>query len=300
MKGIVFNIQRFSINDGPGIRTTVFLKGCRLRCLWCHNPESLNPQPELIYHERECIGCRRCVEVCPQEVHRFVEDRHLLARDLCQQCGLCTKECPTGSLELVGREYTVKEVFDEIMRDEIFYRNSGGGITLSGGEPTFQVEFAIKLLKKCKEKVLSTAVDTCGYTPWSVLKRLLPFTDLFLYDLKHLDPQKHKEYTGVFNDLILENARRLSFNGAKMEIRVPVIPGYNDSEDNIRMIGKFVDELSKKEKVKFVPYHHFAGSKYRQLGKTYPIGPIGIAKVEESMRRFYQILKGSGMEIIDG
>ncbi len=195
MKGMVFDIQRFSVNDGPGIRTTVFMKGCKLRCLWCHNPESFSPQPELIYYEMRCIGCMRCVEVCPQRTHQFVKGRHILKRGLCQ---------------------------------------------------------------------------------------------------------RYKEYTGVNNDLILENARGLSSNGVKMEIRVPLIPGYNDSKDSIKAIGKFVDELTKKEKVKFVPYHHFAGSKYRQLGKTYPMEPIGMAEVEESLRRSFQILKGSGMEIIDG
>ena len=228
-EGMVFNIQRFSLQDGPGIRTTLFLKGCPLRCDWCSNPESQVLHPEIMFRIQNCKACGTCVEVCQVKAITLKDGTHHLDRKTCTLCMDCVDACPGGALQSTGKRMSVQEVVEEASKDELFYSNSGGGVTLSGGEPLFQGDFAFGLLKACKEKGLQTALDTCGHAPWDVMKRALEYTDLVLFDLKHLNLEKHLQGTGIGNDLILENLKKtVQSNQSRIWIRLPVIEHYND------------------------------------------------------------------------
>ena len=268
-KGLVFSIQRYSTEDGPGIRTTVFMKGCPLRCLWCHNPEGQEFPPQIAFNDSRCIGCKGCVDACPQGAINFTSDGSRTDRGKCQNCGKCAEVCPTGARELIGKYMTAEEVFSEVERDALFYRNSGGGVTVGGGEPTMQPGFLVGFLRKCHERGIHTALDTSGYVEWKEMEEILKHVDLVLYDIKQIDPAKHAEYTGVSNELILENARRISGKGIPMIIRVPVIPGYTDGEDSIRDIMKFACILDSVAKVDLLPFHRLGEPKYRKLGRNY-------------------------------
>ncbi|MGC8833939.1 MAG: glycyl-radical enzyme activating protein, partial [Armatimonadota bacterium] len=239
--GLVFNIQRFCLHDGPGIRTTVFFKGCPLNCLWCHNPESQSMHPELLFHADRCTGCARCIRVCPNSA---VELRSAppvyLNRELCRTCGACVEVCPAEARAVSGRWMTAEEVLAAAERDRRYYTASGGGITLSGGEPTLQLDFAEAVLKLAKAADLHTCVDTCGFAPWEAFERLLPLTDLFLYDLKAISPELHLSTTGADNRPILDNARRLAASGAEIVFRIPVVPGINDSAEELHAIAAFL------------------------------------------------------------
>lgn len=274
VKGLIYNIQKFCINDGPGIRTTVFLKGCMLNCLWCHNPESKSPKKQLMLHSGRCIGCGKCIAACPENLHSFSESgEHCIERERCTACGKCVEIC-TGALELVGREVSVEEILKEVMRDALFYKNSGGGITLSGGEPLMQPEFTLALLKAAKEKGLHTCIETCGFAKWEQIETLIPYVDIFLWDYKECDPARHKAYTGVSADVILENLHRLNEAGASVILRCPIIPGYNDREEHFAAIAQLAEELSSVICVDIEPYHPLGKPKSESLGETYALDAL--------------------------
>ena len=289
-KGIVFNIQKFSINDGPGIRTTVFLKGCMLNCLWCHNPESKSLKPQLMFQDERCIGCGKCVKVCPLGLHTVGEDgKHIIDRKNCIACGKCVEAC-AGALEIAGREMFVDEVIDEVLKDKTFYETSGGGITLSGGDPLMQFDFTLSLLKKAKEKDLHTCIETSGYSTPEKIEELIPYVDLFLWDVKETDEQKHIEYTGVSNMKILSNLRLLNEKGAKIILRCPVIPTYNDSEEHLQTIGKLAQELMGVIEVNVEPYHPLGQSKSLSLGIEYPISNLTFPD-EETVKEWIEVIQ---------
>ncbi len=271
MTGTIFNIQKFSINDGPGIRTTVFMKGCPLRCLWCHNPESNSSKLEMFFNAEKCVGCRRCAGACKRGGHIFGEASHSYLRESCIMCGECAKECLTDALEVVGREASVDEVIADVMRDKIFYDNSGGGMTLSGGEPMAQFEFTYGLLKAAKEKGLHTCIETCGFAKSENYAKIVPLIDIFLFDYKETDPVRHKEYTGVDNRLILENLKMLDEMGAKIILRCPIIPTLNDREEHFKGIADMANSLKNVLEINIEPYHPLGSGKSETLGKEYAL-----------------------------
>ncbi len=273
VSGWIFNIQRFSVHDGPGIRTTVFLKGCPLRCLWCDNPESQRLEPQIVFWQERCIHCDACLGVCPEsalEVDAEGNRRWLLEQ--CTLCGRCAEVCFAGALEQIGRRATVQEVLTTVEADRRFYEQSGGGATLSGGEPLGQPLFSRALLQAIHERGIHTAIETSGYGPWSVWLELLPHLDLILYDLKEMDPERHQMMTGVSNRLILANLRRLADTGKEIIVRQPVIPGCNDSPESIHALARFVSSLQTIEEIDLLPYHRFGRAKYDRLGKEYAMG----------------------------
>jgi len=265
---VVFNIQRYCINDGPGIRTTVFLKGCPLSCVWCHNPESKNVSPEGILRVNLCASCGECVKVCEADCHSITEEgKHIFAPVKCTMCGECIKSCPKNAMELTGKEMSVEEVMAEVLQDKIFYEASQGGMTVSGGEPFYQSEFLCKLLKACKMAGISTAVETCGFVSPEKLSKASPFVDLFLYDYKLTDSDLHKKYTGVDNELILSNLKLLNSLGNDVILRCPIIPGVNDNEEHFKSIGALTEKYSNILKVEVEPYHRLGENKYAGLGR---------------------------------
>jgi len=267
-QGLVFNIQRYAIHDGPGIRTTVFLMSCPLKCFWCQNPESQQRQPVVFLSKDNCTLCGLCVEACPSGASILGEESATIDRRICSGCGMCTEVCLNEARRLVGNYITVDEIMHEVLRDRKFYENSGGGVTISGGEPTTQPDFALAILQHCKRERLHTALDTCGHAPWPILEKLLEYADLVLYDIKHMDSAKHQEATGVPNDLILENAKRIAAYKA-MKVRVPLVPGFNDSSENIRATAQFAKSELGSEDIDLLPYNKLAESKYTRLEMDY-------------------------------
>lgn len=274
IKATVFDIQRFSLHDGPGIRTTVFLKGCPLNCLWCHNPESKSKNPEIMLHPTSCIGCGECVRVCEEKLHTFTELTHEIDRNSCQKCGKCATACVGGALTLSGTEMTVDAVLSEVMRDKTFYDNSGGGVTVSGGEPLLHTDFCVSLLTQAKEQGITTAVETSGFGKWENIERLSKCVDLFLWDYKETSPQLHREYTGVDNSLILENLSKLSGLGASVVLRCPIIPGLNDREEHFKGIADVANKHASVIRVELEPYHSLGKGKAAAIGKDYPLAEI--------------------------
>ncbi len=268
MIGTVFNVQKFCTSDGPGIRTVVFLKGCPLRCAWCHNAESQRKTSELMYHGDKCVYCGKCAVVCEQGVHIVNGTTHTLERDKCISCGKCVEACLTDALELKGTNVTVDEIIADVMKDKVFYDNSGGGITLSGGEPTAQLDFTLALLKAARNNGLHTAIETCGYTSAENIKAVAEHVDLFLYDVKHTDSALHEKYTGVPNERILENLRLIDSMGKKIVIRTPIIPDVNDTDEHFTALAALASELKNVEKLEIEPYHDLGNAKYEQLGES--------------------------------
>jgi pyruvate formate lyase activating enzyme len=308
LTGKVFDIQGFSIQDGPGIRTTVFFKGCPLHCPWCHSPESQKFEPELSWLSVRCIGvekCGKCLSVCPhgaisagdliqQESTRESIQLIQIDRSLCDVCGQCTAACYPKALSICGTDYTVEALAHRVSKDIPFYENSGGGVTVSGGEPLSQAAFLLRFLIKLKEHGIHTAVDTTGYVPYERIEQILPYTDLFLYDLKHMNSEKHKAVTGVRNELILENARKIALAGGKMQIRIPLIPQFNDSEEVIKAMGWFCRSLEPAVTlIQLLPYHNLGVMKYQRIANSCAIfeaTPIQDHRVE-SLKKILEAMK---------
>lgn len=263
MKARITDIKRFAVHDGNGIRTTVFLKGCPLKCLWCHNPESISYQPQLGLYHGKCAGCMECASVCPQGAHKSEDGRHMFDPSVCRHCGKCETVCPQGALQLYGREMTVEQLLPLLLEDKDFYDVSGGGVTLSGGECLMQADFCAALLQRLKENGIHTAVDTCGFVSRDALNKVIPYTDIFLYDLKAIDEDVHIRCTGQSNRVILENLQYLDALGKQVEIRIPYVPGYN--ADQAEKIQAFLSGMRNIIGVKVLAYHNYAGSKYAAL-----------------------------------
>ncbi len=309
--GRVFDIQEFTVNDGPGIRTEVFLKGCPLRCLWCHSPESQSFEPEVMWFEMRCIGvdnCGRCLPECPTGALRRGETKFSqteqkeiqlvrIDRGLCDDCGNCTKVCPSRALAMTGTDMTVDEVMARVERDRPYFGKSGGGLTVSGGEPMAQHGFLVALLKDCKERGLDACLDTTGYAKWERYAEVLPYVDLFLYDLKHMESCRHIALTGVPNEPIIGNARRLAAEGAAFQIRIPIVPGHNDSEENLRASSVFCAELgSAVNIVQILPYHRLGIAKYERLQRTYELPSIAPPS-DEHMEWCKSVIESYGLQV---
>ena len=264
----VFDIQHYSVHDGPGIRTVVFLKGCTLSCVWCCNPESQLPDPELMYNPKKCIGCGECIKKCPTGAIKENDGMYLFNKNLCTNCGYCVEKCYAQARVMCGRYMKMKEVMDELKKDLPFYMNSGGGVTLSGGEPLVNAEFVKKLFIECKQEGINTAVETCGNVAWENIYTILPYVDLFLFDIKHMSTKIHKKYTGCENKQILSNCRKLATTGKEIIIRVPVIPTFNDNEQDLSDIVHFAKEVGVKT-INLLPYHHYGDHKYKLLMREY-------------------------------
>jgi pyruvate formate lyase activating enzyme len=297
-RGLVFLIQRYNVQDGPGLRTTVFMKGCPLRCQWCQNPESLKPYPELMSRDTKCLMLGKCVAACPVGAITLEQGKsRKIDRARCNLCFQCVDACPAKALTKVGEYMTVKEVMAEIERDELFYHKSGGGITISGGEPLLQWQFVSRLLAACQQRHLHTALDTCGYAPWAMLKKVLEHVDLVLYDIKHTEPKLHKAATGKSNQLILNNVRRISAR-VRVWLRVPLIPGFNDTEENLAELSRLGREIGA-EKISILPYHKLAEEKYKQIGQEYTLAGLEPPS-KERLAQIQKLLESFGLPVTVG
>jgi pyruvate formate lyase activating enzyme len=297
----IFQIQKFSTEDGPGIRTTVFFKQCPLKCVWCHNPESIPKESQLEWFKHKCIGCKTCIETCSEAALIFLEEGLEIDREKCTGCGDCAEECPSGALHLLGEEWGINDLFYEIEKDKTYYIESKGGITVSGGEPTSQPNFILNFLKKCKENDISTALDTCGYANPNIYEKLLPFIDLVLFDIKEIDSNKHKEYTGVSNEIILENAISISHYLKEKEkimwIRTPIIPKYTATKENIKGIGEFiVNKLNNfPERWDLLSFNRLCVDKYSRLGMDWILKDESLMTKEE-MESLLEIANRTGVK----
>ena len=294
--GVIFNVQRYSTEDGPGIRTTVFVKGCPMCCPWCHNPEGLDSRPELMWYDVRCIGARECLEVCPQDALTLTPEGMVIDRTRCDACGDCEEACPAAALEVIGRERTASDVAAEALRDRVFYEKSGGGVTLSGGEPALQADFSLALMGILKEEGIHLALDTCGGVRWERLKPLVDLSDLVLMDIKMMDEEKHLKHTGIPLELVLDNARRVAEMGLPMWIRTPVIPGFTDTEENVRVIARFIlEELPTVERYDLLAFNNTCDAKYRRLDKTFILSGEGLIS-EEKMGELAGAAAGEGLD----
>ncbi len=299
IKARLLEIQRMSTEDGPGIRTTVFLKGCSLQCSWCHNPESISPKQQLQWLQSNCIGGQICVAVCPNKALSYIDNQIVIDRNLCEACGICTEECPSGALEIMGREVTVEEVVREVLKDKAYFEKSGGGITVSGGEPSLQADFVAAFLQKMKENGIHTALDTCGLAPDAAYEKILPHTDLILYDIKEIDSRKHKKFTGSPNEKILNNLltisewMKINETPKALWIRTPIIPNATDREENIAGIGKFITENNlHPDRWELCAFNNLCNDKYLRLGTRWKFEKYDLLE-EEKLNRLVAIAKSS-------
>ena len=294
--GIVTDIQHFSIHDGPGIRTTVFVKGCNLRCFWCHNPETLSATPELQYHPDRCIACGACVEACPVAAHAMIDGRHAFDRSRCTACGACSEVCYARALVMAGEVKRAADVVDVVLRDRVFYETSGGGVTISGGEPLLQPDFTRAILAGCRAEGVHTAVETAANVAWARFETILPVTDLVMMDVKTMDRDAHRRATGVSNERILANARRLADHGVPLIVRTPVVPGVNDDDESVRAVAAFVADLPGRVEYELLRFHMMAESKYAALGAE--CRASGIAPpTSERMEQLAAVAASVGIEV---
>ena len=298
--GMVFDIKRYAIHDGPGIRTTVFLKGCLLNCPWCHNPEGKAREQEIMWWKERCIGCKDCENACTRSAISFSDDLLILDKAKCDLCGACADACHSEALKLAGKKMSADQVMKEIEKDIAFYDESGGGLSLSGGEPLLQPDFSVNLLKVCKEIGIHTAVDTCGHANSDVLLKISEHADLFLYDLKMVDDEKHMKFTGVSNQLILENLKRLSHSGQKTVVRFPLVPGVNDDEKDILKLGEFVSSLNNVKEINVLPYHKAGVEKSKRLRRPADSSFACQGPSDETLRQIQERLKGFGLQVQTG
>ena len=292
----VFNIQKYSIHDGDGIRTTIFFKGCPINCAWCHNPESQRFDKELLYFKERCTGCGKCVQRCPNGANTMVDGKAELDRSKCNACGVCADWCIAQARDIAGKEYTVKDLVKEAEKDRQFYEESGGGITLSGGEVMSQdMDYIEQVCKTLYNKGYSVNIDTCGYAPYEDFKRIIPYVDTFLYDIKAMDKATHEKFIGVDNELILENLKKLSADGARINIRIPTVVGVNATEEFMTSVAEFLKENSISVKqINLLPYHNTGKHKYSKLDREYDTDGIMDKPSAESMELFKNIFVKNG------
>lgn len=299
VSGTIFDISRYAIHDGPGIRTTVFFKGCPLNCWWCHNPEGISREPHLALRPGRCTRCGRCIEVCPNDAVVLDGDAAVTDPAVCRMCLECAAVCRSGAREVVGRTATVDEVMAEIVKDVPFYDESGGGVTFSGGEPLYQPEFLLELLRACGRLDIHRVVETSGYAHPDILRTIAGETDLFFYDLKHMDSTVHRKYTGVGNELILENLRSLANDGVGVCVRMPMIPGVNDSRAHVEAVASFLKGLRRVPRVDILPYHDVMNSKYRRFGWTCRMGEVR-PHDRATLAEFARLLGAFGLDVTIG
>ncbi len=293
--GIVTNIQRCSTEDGPGIRTTVFFKGCPLKCLWCHNIEAIAPDPRVVWYAVKCIGDQACVQACPESALELTPDGMKVDRNLCKVCGTCEEACPTGAIKVMGKLWTAEDLVQELLRDKVFFITSNGGVTLSGGEATYQPDFATQVASGLQKNGVHVALDTCGYCSEKVMRHILPRVDMILYDLKIMDPERHKQYTGVPLDRVLANAHIVAKSGKPVWIRTPVIPEHTDDEKNVRSIARFiVENMHNVERYDLLAFNKMCTEKYTLFDMVYPLKDADLM-TQETMERLAGIARDEGV-----
>ncbi len=298
--GLIFDVKKYSINDGPGIRVTIFFKGCPLHCAWCHNPESISSRIQKMYNAGKCIGCNACVDVCPEKACKLTPNGIVTDPERCTSCGACADICPTKATEMSGRVVTVDEIMAIAEKERVFFEQSGGGVTISGGEPLLQSDFLVELLDELGARSIHRAVDTTGFAKTEILLKVAERTDLFLYDLKMMDSQRHKKWAGVENGQILKNLQLLAETGAAINIRIPLVKSVNDDDVNIEQTAAFVASLAgEKKQVNLLPYHNIAANKYLKLGETYDSSDMAEPS-EKELTHVVAIFADFGLEAIVG